>query len=120
MKKCSKCELTLSRDKFSPSSGGTYLRPECRDCARRLAKERRDLKKVYGSAPEGHECPICLKESTQLKGTGGNAGVWALDHDHATNTFRGFICHNCNRGLGVFEDDVERIQRAIDYLTKNK
>ena len=65
---------------------------------------------------EGYVCPICLKCETELVGNGGNAGVWVVDHDHSTDTFRGHICHNCNRGLGVFEDSTERLQRAIDYL----
>ena len=53
----------------------------------------------------------------ELKGTGGNASIWVVDHDHITNSFRGHICHNCNRGLGVFQDDVNRLERAIRYLS---
>ncbi len=116
MKKCSKCLATLPTSSFSPSSGGKYLRPECRECGKRLAKERLALRKQYGYPAQGHTCPICLKTEEELKGTGGNASVWVVDHNHDTGAFRGHICHNCNRGLGVFQDDLERIARAIQYL----
>ena len=117
MKTCSKCKLDLDNSEFSPSSGGKYLRPECRQCAKKLAKRREELKKEFGYPVNDYACPICLKNEDELKGTGGNASIWVVDHDHITNTFRGHICHNCNRGLGVFQDDVERLQRAIKYLS---
>ena len=116
MKQCSKCKKELPLSEFSPSSGGKYLRPECKSCAKKLSKEREQLKKIHGYPKPGYICPICLKNETELKGTGGNASVWVIDHNHETNKFRGHICHNCNRGLGVFQDDQTRLQRAIEYL----
>lgn len=116
MKTCSKCKKLLDNSLFSPSSGGKYLRPECRKCGYKLAKERKLLKEKYGTPSKNHICPICLKDENQLIGTGGNASIWVIDHDHETKQFRGHLCHNCNRGLGVFQDDIERIKRAIRYL----
>jgi hypothetical protein len=117
MKTCSKCKLVLNYSEFSPSSGGKYLRPECRQCAKKLAKRREELKKEFGYPVSNYICPICLMSEEELKGTGGNASIWVVDHNHYTDKFRGHICHNCNRGLGVFQDDVERLQRAIKYLS---
>jgi hypothetical protein len=116
LKICSKCEKVLPRSEFSPSSGGVYLRAECKSCARNLAGIRKQLREKHGQPPIGYTCPICLKKEKDLKGKGGNAGIWVVDHDHVTDIFRGHVCHNCNRGLGVFEDSVERFQRAIEYL----
>ena len=53
------------------------------------------------------ECPICLR-------TG--ALVW--DHDHETGKFRGWICDDCNVGLGRFADDAKNIERALTYLNE--
>jgi hypothetical protein len=119
MKVCSKCKINLEDSDYSPSSGGKYLRPECRKCATKLAKERTTLRELYGYPADGYVCPICLKNEEELLGTGGNASVWVVDHDHITNTFRGHLCHNCNRGLGVFQDDLNRLQRAINYLSSS-
>ena len=41
-----------------------------------------------------------------------------LDHDHATNAIRGFLCRDCNIGLGMFADNPDRLQQAIRYLTR--
>lgn len=117
-KKCNKCNEILDRSNFSPSGGGTYLRPECRKCNYKLAKERKELKEKYGSAPVGYICPICLRGEDELIGTGGNAGTWTLDHNHKTKEFRGFLCHSCNRGVGAFKDDINMMMRAIQYLNK--
>lgn len=106
----------MDRSNFSPSGGGTYLRPECKECNRQLSKKRQELRKTYGSPPNGYICPICLKNESELLGTGGNAGVWVVDHDHLNDIFRGYLCHNCNRGIGMFNDDIERMYRAIKYL----
>lgn len=119
MKVCSKCKINLEDSDFSPSSGGKYLRPECRKCATKLSKERTTLRNFYGYPEAGYVCPICLKNEKELAGTGGNASVWVVDHDHITNTFRGHLCHNCNRGIGVFQDSLERLQRAINYLSSS-
>jgi hypothetical protein len=31
---------------------------------------------------------------------------------------RGILCHKCNVGLGHFDDDVIRMQQAVEYLKK--
>ena len=47
---------------------------------------------------------------------GAGKSVWVIDHCHTTDKFRGFLCHNCNRGIGVFKDDLKRLHRAVRYL----
>lgn len=42
----------------------------------------------------------------------------AIDHCHETGVFRGWLCTNCNTGIGKLGDDIYGVSRAIEYLTK--
>ena len=116
-KVCIKCNVKKPADHFSPSSGRPYPRSECKECNRKLSKIRKELREKYGEPPEGYECPICSKSIEDVKWLGGKGNMsFVVDHCHDTDTFRGWLCHNCNRGLGIFYDDSEMLKRAIDYL----
>lgn len=96
-----------------------------RDRLRKRAKyqTRRDtiLKNRYGimefdyntlAEQQNNQCAICGIESTNKK--------LDVDHCHNTKKIRGLLCNNCNRGLGHFKDDIEKLFKAIDYLRKSK
>lgn len=118
-KKCTKCLIELPLSKFSPSGGGKYLRSKCKKCERKLSKEREELKKGLYKPPSNYKCPICLRSTDEVSGLGGKyVGPWCADHDHSTKKFRGWLCHDCNRALGNFKDNVVLLQRAINYLNK--
>ena len=118
-KTCRICQREQTLDRYCKASGGKYLRSECRDCERDLSKIRNTIKKTAPPVPENHICPICNKNEEMVRGRGGKkSGTWCCDHDHSTNVFRGWLCHQCNRALGNFNDDVEKLNRAIDYLQR--
>lgn len=64
-------------------------------------------------ATQNYECAICgVKLST--------SGYFThLDHDHKTGRLRGFLCTNCNRGLGHFKDSVIFLTKACEYLNSH-
>jgi len=80
-----------------------------------ITREQRE--RVY--ADQNGCCAICKKSfpSKQLH----------TDHDHSTGrgingyggAFRGLLCVKCNHGLGMFDDDPQRLMVAIAYLTKS-
>lgn len=39
-----------------------------------------------------------------------------LDHDHDTGAIRGFLCIDCNHGLGKLRDNPDLLLRALVYL----
>ena len=120
-KKCNKCNTLLPLSSFSPHSGGTYLRPECRKCNNDLSKVREYLKSVHSPPSKNYACPICLGSEEDVKGKGNTRnGSWVLDHCHETESFRGWLCHKCNRALGGFDDNIDILKRAINYLKENK
>ena len=66
-----------------------------------------NLKKI-----QNYKCAICFKDLDNGKRT-------HVDHDHFTCKIRGVLCVNCNLGLGNFKDNVEVLENAIKYLTRN-
>lgn len=55
-------------------------------------------------------CKICRRPEKVFKKS------FAPDHDHKTGIIRGLLCGPCNPALGYFQDDQDRILRAINYL----
>lgn len=66
---------------------------------------------------QGGLCAICKKEEFKMLDTH-MSGV-NLDHNHRTGKVRGLLCHNCNRGLGLFQDSKEFLIGAWRYLDEN-
>jgi hypothetical protein len=62
----------------------------------------------YPPPPTDSKCAICHREMPLC-----------LDHDHETGKFRGYICRDCNMGLGKLGDTVEMIRRVLAYLERD-
>lgn len=43
-----------------------------------------------------------------------------LDHDHKTGHFRGWLCRGCNWTLGLWDDDLAKLRRAVTYLEESE
>lgn len=65
-------------------------------------------------AAQGSCCAIC---DVELKPEG---HLTHLDHDHKTGKLRGFLCTNCNRGLGHFQDSPALLSFAMAYLESHQ
>lgn len=62
------------------------------------------------------KCAICKKEKDGFR--------LCVDHDHnccdskygCKKCVRGLLCHKCNIGLGSFEDNLDSLKSAVEYL----
>lgn len=62
---------------------------------------------------QGGGCAIC-------QGLNEDGRRLAVDHNHDTGLIRGLLCGSCNLGLGKLGDDLEGVERAIDYLLRSE
>lgn len=95
----------------------------CSDKCKRYVVDTNYLKKNYGISVVEYEallvaqdylCKICGTIGFKIEPNARH--LLAVDHDHTTGKVRGLLCHNCNRGLGLFQDDVTNLSNAIAYL----
>ena len=101
---CFNCKQTLSLDKFSKNkSRRVGVQRQCKECQKNISKIRRNYQ-----LPEGQLCQLCNEKP---------AKCW--DHNHATSKFRGWLCPACNTGLGKFSDNIDLLNKAINYLSTN-
>ena len=64
---------------------------------------------------EPKTCEICGNPENG-KGRWGIGQALSVDHNHSTGKFRGWLCGNCNRALGLLKDSEETIQNMLNYL----
>lgn len=67
------------------------------------------------AALENHTgyCDCCGTKEPGKKG-------WYVDHCHDTGKVRGILCFNCNSGIGHLGDNLEGIQKGIEYLLRHQ
>jgi hypothetical protein len=67
---------------------------------------------------QNNGCAICGNPETD-KEVNKKVKSLSVDHDHKTGKVRGLLCSKCNKGIGLFQDNIKLLQSAINYL-KNK
>ena len=95
----------------------------CAECSKNSCAKRSKaskwsrIKKEYGITEEdfnklinlqNNKCSIC-------KGELNNKNTH-IDHCHKTGKVRSLLCNKCNQAIGLFNENLEKIESAINYL----
>ena len=144
---CTKCKKELSLIYFRKHSTGKYGRNSvCKSCeSERVVQWQRDnpdkvrarakkfadkpstklykrnwmLNKNYDINQEDvdsllilqdNACAICKRTNVKLH----------VDHCHSTQIVRGLLCGQCNKALGLLQDNPEIVEKAAKYLMKHQ
>lgn len=126
MKYCNKCGDTKPLVEFNKDKGRSDGRNAyCRECTKekgrayeaselgKKANRESKIKSRYGLTLNEYTsylrkpCGIC----------GGKSEV--LDHCHTTLCNREALCQSCNKLLGFAGDDIDVLNKAIEYLKKH-
>lgn len=116
--RCSICGVVKDNNEFCFyktrfTSDGYRLRTNtnCKSCSKKLIKQRALIRQAVTEPrpAAGAPCACCGKSSSKHE----------FDHDHATGKFRGYICKDCNVGLGKFGDSPEGLVAALMYVYEN-
>lgn len=114
-RECNNCGVVLPLEEFPiamKSENKTWYKKHCNECKKKFVRDSALIRKQnLSSYPSDNVCQLCNKES-----------VYTLncDHCHDTNIFRGWLCRDCNLGLGLLGDDKEGVKNALHYLERNK
>jgi hypothetical protein len=65
-------------------------------------------------------CAICNQPETEMNNNRSRVKRLSVDHCHTTNKVRKLLCNRCNVLLGKMQENVELLQRAIQYLKEFK
>ena len=119
---CRACRRTRDREWYKAT------KEKCRNAARawrkanpekrRVSRRAAHLKHKYNmtredydlmAADQHHVCKICHNANPDGRRL-------AVDHNHETGTVRGLLCGNCNTGIGLLNEDIDRLLTVIQYL----
>jgi hypothetical protein len=83
-----------------------------RECYDRFKYGLEPEQKAAMLANQNGCCAICGYQFGQ------EVGDMHVDHNHLTGNVRGLLCDICNRGLGYFKDNPNRLTAASFYLAR--
>lgn len=131
-KVCSRCKQDKEHDQFYKNKFGKLgLHHYCKLCHSvqskksynyEKSKNRLVLNKYKLSVTQVEElyisqnkkCKICNIEHKMVSK---HKGLY-IDHCHKTGKVRGLLCANCNRLLGICNDNIDILKSSILYLTE--
>ena len=114
------------RDKSCKTCGSVFTptNPCQLYCSKECKGKNAYYKRNYGitdadltkkKAEQDNKCFLCGSEGF-LIGKNNHSEKLVVDHCHETGRVRKLLCQNCNRGLGLFQDNPELLRKAAEYV----
>lgn len=132
-KRCSKCKEVKAPDEFKRTNKtNSGLDSWCRSCVSVYNATHKDRRiggawlRRYGLSSQEYYrildqqrgvCAICEQPEKRLHK--GEPVLLCVDHDHKTGKVRGLLCKSCNTAIGLCDDNVDTLARAILYLSEH-
>lgn len=108
---CRKCKANRTREARKNNPKRTREQNRTNHLRQNYGMESNEYNALF-NAQEGR-CKICGKHASEL------TKALAVDHVHdETQRIRGLLCGSCNVGIGLLQEDVEVLRRAIVYLSE--
>ena len=117
------------RDKSCKTCGSVFTptNPCQLYCSKECKGKNAYYKRNYGitdadltkkKTEQDNKCFLCGSEGF-LIGKNNHSEKLVVDHCHETGRVRKLLCQNCNRGLGLFQDNPELLRKAAEYVEKH-
>lgn len=119
--RCKACD-TLARKAYRAKHREFHLKAQReRNWRHKYNLEREDFEKMW----EGQDgkCAICSVVLTNIEidnDPKNKSNTACVDHCHVTGQVRALLCARCNKGIGLFDDEAEKVRLAYEYLSSHK
>jgi len=124
-KECVICKNILLLEKYHNNKNTRFgLSAQCKNCSKQHGDVYKEVvlynkyKLEKGSfekmlKEQNNKCAICYNTFGETKNTRAN-----VDHCHESTKVRMLLCGRCNLTLGLFNDNINTLHSAINYLQK--
>jgi|TARA_R100001530_G_C4318011_1_gene154898 hypothetical protein len=123
---CGTCKVEKTYSEFHVGKAQAHgIRYNCKECSAKkhdpVKARTQRIKRIYGITLDGYNrmlklqnnrCAICNGTATGNR----RQKYLSVDHCHTTGKIRGLLCNGCNTAIGSMKDDIELLEKAIDYL----
>ena len=133
---CKRCNLEKNDSEFKQKHYNSRgYKPICFSCSKPLGRKKSSKEKDIGDIKQKSRTRwlrfkygITIEEYNSLHAMqNGKCGICHsnlvsphIDHCHTTNKIRGLLCAECNKGLGMFRDNIDHLQAAIEYIKQHQ
>lgn len=105
--RCKACTMAAAKAWYYKDHEKSKLSARAKQYLRRHEGRITENEALELAADNTGLCEICNKQ-----------GIIYIDHNHATEKRRGFLCYSCNTLLGNAQDSLATLTAAIIYLKK--